>query len=334
MQPPYHHQTLDFSKHNCGLELIKNKNTMSACRILIEFEARDAAHRAAAVLEQLYEPTPDAVTIFKAGETATALESDDAGWQIEAYFQSNLSAEPIDEDALCADVAQTLGVPAHDVQIAPVPDKNWVALSQAALPPVRAGRFTIFGSHDRNRIARGPHAILIDAGEAFGTAHHATTYGCLLAIDDLARRHVISSALDLGCGSAVLAIALARSQPEAHILASDSDRQSIVVACQNIQTNRVNRQVDALVANGLDHPRLRRAQPFDVVIANILAGPLFDLAPIISPAVVSGGQLILSGILDPQAREIEARYRAFGFAIAQKRCINGWTTLTLFKATA
>lgn len=304
---------------------------MSAHRILLEFAERDAAHRAAAILEQLFEPAPDAVTVFAADPPATHLG--DARWQIEAYFSASDLDASQGGPTLSHDIASTLGLSMAEVQIAPVPDQNWVALSQAALPPVHAGRFTVFGSHDQERIAFGPNAILIDAGEAFGTAHHATTYGCLLAIDDLARKHFILTGLDLGCGSAVLAIALARTQPAAQVFASDSDRQSIRVARENIKANRVDHQVHARVASGLAHPDLRRAQPFDVVIANILADPLFDLAPSVSRAVITGGYLILSGLLDAQAPAIEARYRGFGFAIQSKRCINGWTTLTLFNTT-
>src|SRR5690349_10363147 len=135
------------------------------------FDDRAEAYAAAHALEELVEPPPEALTVFEHGP---------AGWRLEAYF-----GEEASERDLAAELAPLVSAPLPEFARETVPDLNWVAMSQAALPPVRAGRFTIHGSHDRTRVARGPNAILIDAGEAFGTAHHATTFGCLLVIDRL-----------------------------------------------------------------------------------------------------------------------------------------------------
>ena len=210
-----------------------------------------------------------------------------------------------------------------------VPDLNWVAISQAALPPVAAGRFVVHGSHDRGRVARGPTTILIDAGEAFGTAHHATTLGCLLAIDRLTRLEAFDTVLDLGCGSGVLAIAVAKALPGADIIATDMDVQSVKVAAENMRVNGVANRIATAVATGVAHPWLRQSPPFGLVVANILAGPLIRLAPALARTVARSGTLLLSGILIPQAPQVIAAYRASGFQLERHDRIVGWSTLTL-----
>lgn len=275
---------------------------------------KDAAHTLAAALQDLLDPVPDALTLFEHGQ----------GWRIDAYYPD----EPIGAD-LARRLGSVTGLAVPDVAVAPVPDENWVAISQSALPPVRAGRFTIHGSHDRGRVAHGPNAILIDAGEAFGTAHHATTSGCLAAIDRVSRRCIYRNVLDLGCGSGVLAIAVARLMPRAMILASDMDVASVLVAAGNARINGVAGTVQVLPAAGLDHPIIRHAQPFDLLIANILAGPLIGLAKTIAHSVQPGGTLLLSGLLIPQAAQVIAAYRAVGFRLDRHDRVYGWSTLEL-----
>ena len=188
---------------------------------------------------------------------------------------------------------------------------------------------TIHGSHDRDKVGHGPGAIEIDAGEAFGTAHHATTLGCLLAIDRLARRHIFNHVLDLGCGSGVLAIAAARVLPRAEIIASDIDAIATDVAAGNARINRVGRRIRFVTATGLDHPDLRAAAMFDLIIANILARPLIELAPKLRAAIAPHGRLVLSGLLVAQAAEVFANYRQAGFIMEKREDIVGWTILTL-----
>jgi ribosomal protein L11 methyltransferase len=279
------------------------------------FSDRARAYGTASALQDLLEQPPEALTVFEDGP---------ASWRIEAYF----SAEAAERD-LAADLAAVVDLPLPPFTTESIPELNWVAISQAALPPVHAGRFTVYGSHDRACIPHGPNAILIDAGEAFGTAHHATTLGCLLAIDRLARGRRFGSVLDLGCGSGVLAIATAKSLPKARIVAADMDPQSVRIATGNVRINGVSNRIAIVRAAGLEHPEFRRRTPFDLVIANILAGPLIRLAPPLARALSAKGTLVLSGILVPQAPEVIAAYGAHGFALNRHDRITGWSTLTL-----
>jgi len=283
-------------------------------KISIVVVSRDAARSIAGALQDLVDPPPHALTLF---------EDQGRGWTIEAYFD-----ETPDPTGLRLFLTDAVGFEMPGLTVSDVPALNWVALSQAALPPVHAGRFTIHGSHDRGRVPRGPGAILVDAGEAFGTAHHATTYGCLAAIDRLARSRQYRRVLDLGCGSGVLAIAVARTMPHAAILATDMDPTSVDVARSNVRQNGAPGRIQLRVATGLSHPDVRRRAPFDLLIANILAGPLITLAGGIRSAVAAGGTLLLSGILIPQAPAVIAAYRAQGFDLVRHDRITGWSTLT------
>jgi ribosomal protein L11 methyltransferase len=262
------------------------------------------------------DPALDAVTLFEDGAGA---------WRIEAYAQSRTRAE-----AAVKAMRSEVGRPLANIAVEDLPDLNWVAISQAALPPVRAGRFVVHGSHDRGRIPYGPGAILVDAGEAFGTAHHATTLGCLLAIDRLARGRTFARVLDLGCGSGVLAIAAARALPTAQVIATDSDPLAVAVARANADANGA-RRIATACALGLAHPWLRHAAPFDLIIANILAGPLRTLSGSVAKATRRGGRAVLSGILNPEAAAVVAAYTAHGFLLEQHRRLGDWSTLTLRK---
>lgn len=295
---------------------------MTIHKLTCDVADRDVARTLAGALQELVMPAPHALTLFEQPGADGAA----ATWRIEAYYD-----EAPDPAALSAELRAVAGVPVPPLAVAPVEELNWVAMSQAALPPVAAGRFTVHGSHDAGRVARGPNAILIDAGEAFGTAHHATTFGCLSAIDRLTRRRRFRKVLDLGCGSGVLAIATARMLPRARIFATDLDVQSIVVAKSNMQLNGVGGRIAALVADGLAAPELRRAGRFDLLIANILAAPLIMMARDLRRAVAPGGMLVLSGLLVHQAAEVIAAYVAAGFQLTEHRRIHGWSTLTLVR---
>lgn len=293
-----------------------NSRTAAQRKIVIDIARRGDARSYAGALTDLLMPAPDALTLFEQGTT----------WRIEAYY------DPLpDPVALSTELGAVCGLPAPAIRIEDVPQENWVLLSQAALPPVIAGRFTVHGSHDRHRVPRGPNSILIDAGEAFGTAHHATTQGCLAAIDRLTRRHAFANVLDLGCGSGVLAIAAARALPHARIIASDLDAQSVVVARGNMRDNGVEARIQCVTAAGLNHPALRSRVPFDLIIANILAAPLIKLAPKLAAACRPGGHVVLSGLLVPQAAEVSAAYVVSGFEVERHDRITGWSTLTLVK---
>lgn len=284
-------------------------------RVRITVDDTSAARTVAALIEESVTHTPLAVSLF---------EAPGDGWVVDAYFEDEIDA------AVIADIidAGTDIRSAHIVAEA-VPDENWVAVSQAGLPPVEAGRFVIHGSHDRAIGRQRRNAIEIDAGEAFGTAHHATTLGCLLAIDGLTRRRHFARVLDLGCGSGVLAIAAARVLPKAALVASDVDPEAVRVAAENVRKNALAGRIGLVAAIGLDHPVIRRRAPFDLVIANILAEPLIGLAQRLAGVVAPRGIIVLSGILQAQSAAVLAAYGAAGFARCRIDRLNGWVVLTL-----
>jgi ribosomal protein L11 methyltransferase len=277
--------------------------------------AADAAGQVAAALVELIEPAADAVARFATAD----------GWYVEAYY-----ADPPDPAALSAELAALLGIAPPVVTAERVANENWVAISQAALPPVVSGRFVVHGSHDRGAVPRGPNAIEIDAGEAFGTAHHATTASCLLVIDRLARRSTFRRVLDLGCGSGVLAIAAARVWPRAKIDALDTDPAAVAVARANVRGNGASSVHVARTKGALRRIREPRNR-YDLIVANILAGPLIALAPAIARAVHTDGTLVLSGILESEAREVRNTYLSHGFIVSAQLLSAGWATLTLIR---
>ncbi len=208
-----------------------------------------------------------------------------------------------------------------------LPDEDWVSLSQSGLPPVRAGRFFIYGEHDADKIPKdAEHPIRIEAGMAFGTGHHGTTKGCLLMLDDMiSRGDAPRRILDLGCGAGILAIAAAKGLNKA-VIATDIDPDAKSVTEVNAKQNGVSQLIDAHVADGFDSPVLKD-QSFDLIFANILAGPLMGLAPDIANALAPGGQVVLSGILDELADDVSAAFGAQGLSISPQPSLSGWTSL-------
>jgi ribosomal protein L11 methyltransferase len=213
------------------------------------------------------------------------------------------------------------------LRIEPLPQKNWVAEAESLRGPVRAGRFLVHGRHDRDKVTAGRFTLEIDAGLAFGTAHHATTRGCLIALDRLLKWEHPRRVLDIGTGTGILAIAAARAL-NANVVASDMDAIAVAVAADNARMNGVQSRVIVIEAEGLAHPALRRAKA-DLLFANILLRPLLDLAPAFSRALSPGGICVLSGLLEPQARQVEARFRDFGFSLESRILLDGWATLLL-----
>jgi ribosomal protein L11 methyltransferase len=285
-------------------------------KITVAVSERALAHTLSAAFTDLLHPAPEAVTLFEDG----------SGWRIDAYYPG-----PLDVQDLAQQLSDLSGTSPPPLAVTAVPDANWVAISQDALPPVAAGRFTVYGRHDRRRVARSPYSIEIEAGEAFGTAHHATTQGCLEALCSLARRQAFNRVLDLGCGSGVLAIAAARSLPRASVTATDHDSVAIEVASANARINGVQSRVLFAVAHGLAHPKARQRAAYDLVLANILAAPLIALAPAMARAVAPSGLAVLSGLLIPEAPAVIAAYRCAGFQLVAHRRAAGWSTLTLLR---
>lgn len=209
-----------------------------------------------------------------------------------------------------------------------LPDVDWVTRSLEGLKPVRAGRFFVHGAHDRDQRQEGDIAIEIEAGLAFGTGHHGTTAGCLEMLESVVAAEQPKNALDLGTGSAVLAIALARIA-DIPVLATDIDPVAVEVAAANTALNGVSERVETVTATGFDHPVFAQRGPFDLIVANILAGPLIEIAPDMAAHAKEGGSLILSGILDRQEQAVVAAYLAAGFRHVRTTHLDGWVTIHL-----
>jgi ribosomal protein L11 methyltransferase len=209
-----------------------------------------------------------------------------------------------------------------------LPDIDWVARSLEGLKPVRAGRFFVHGAHDRDQIRPGDIAIEIEAGLAFGTGHHGTTAGCLEVLESVVEAEHPQNALDLGTGSAVLAIALAKLAA-IPVLATDIDPVATEVATANVKLNDASDLVETTTATGFDHPVFAERGPFALIVANILAGPLMDIAPDMAAHLQPGGSLVLSGILDRQHDAVLAAYTAQGFRHIRTLHLEGWVTIHL-----
>jgi ribosomal protein L11 methyltransferase len=217
-----------------------------------------------------------------------------------------------------------------EVHVALLPDQDWIRLSQEGLPPVRAGRFFVYGAHDAGEVPPGIIAIRIEAGMAFGTGHHETTALCLGALSVLARRRRFANVLDLGCGTGVLAIGAAKLWRK-RVLAADIDMTAVAIAHDNAIANNEGPLVRTVMADGMVNPELRRAAPFDLILANILAAPLTMLAPQISQALATHGVAVLSGLLMWQENLVLGYYRPHGLVLRERRRAGVWSALVLEK---
>ena len=267
------------------------------------------AEAIAGLLTEVLDPAP-AVSISEKGVLRL----------VEAYFVERPDMEML--------AALSSEVTVENWQLHEVEEENWVEKSQRGLHPVRAGRFLIHGSHDRDAGRGRLYAIEIDAGRAFGTAHHGTTRGCLLAIDRLSKRRQWRRVLDVGTGSGVLAIAAAKVGAS-QVLASDIDPIAVGVAEENVRHNGMAGRVRCVAAPGVHSRAIQGEAPFELITANILAPPLIALAPRLVRLAVPGGHIVLSGLLDTQAREVSATYLRLGLAIETRISLEGWTTLIL-----
>lgn len=253
-------------------------------------------------------------------------------WRLDAYFD----AEP-DKDTLTLLRSLVPSAAKAKPAVEKLPEEDWVTLSQQGLEPIRAGRFFIHTPAHRDAVPPDAVALEIDAGRAFGTGQHETTTGCLLALDRLKRTGVsFGNIVDVGTGTGLLAFAALRLWPAARIAASDIDPVSIEVTEENAAINaiplgRARGRVELAVAPGLEHVRLKARAPYDLVIANILAGPLIDLAPSLAGALEPGGRLILAGLLDHQAEKVAAAYRREGMMTSFRITRGDWPTLVMRK---
>ncbi|CUI00539.1 50S ribosomal protein L11 methyltransferase [Leisingera aquaemixtae] len=262
-------------------------------------------------------PEPTGIGVFE-------VEDGSGLWEVGGYF-----TEAPDEAGLALLAAM------HDAKpfvVSEVPETDWVAHVRRELAPVEAGRFFVYGSHDADKLPAGRIPLLIEAAMAFGTGHHGTTLGCLKALDHLLDQGFRGEKVaDIGCGTAVLAMAAARVWDGA-ILASDIDEVAVDVAEANLKANGMEGQVICLEAAGFDHPDLQAQAPYDLIFANILKGPLVALAPDLAANLRPGGYAILSGILNEQADGVVAVYAQNGVDLERRDEIGEWTTLLLRKA--
>lgn len=260
------------------------------------------------------EPAPTGVGVFE-------VEDGKGIWEVGGYF---LDA-PDDIDLALLSAAFGAG----PFVVSEVPDQDWVAKVRRELPPVEAGRFFVYGSHDAALLPEGRIGLLIEAAMAFGTGHHGTTLGCLRAYDRLLDDgQRFDNVLDLGCGTAVLAMSAAR-MGAAHVLASDIDPVAVEVALANVKANGLVGRVACVESIGFDSPFLRAGAPFDLIFANILKGPLIELAPDMAAHLAPGGRAILSGLLVEQADEIVEVYQGQGLALETREDLGEWSALTL-----
>ena len=280
---------------------------------LSQADGRDAAEDLAEACDDL---TPEPV-----GSGVFEIEDGSDRWEVGVYF-----TDPPDEIALALLAA------AHGAQpfaVSKLPEVDWVAHVRRELSPVVAGRFFVHGSHDAQRIPEGAEALCIEAAMAFGTGHHDTTKGCLLAFDRLLDAgEVPHRVADIGCGTAVLAMAAARTI-HGVVVASDIDPVAVETAQANVLANGLDGRVECVLAEGFHHPMLDGAAPYDLVFANILKQPLIDIAPDMARHLAPGGRAILSGILIAQADEVAAAYAASGMGVERRDDIGEWSTLVV-----
>ncbi|WP_299850415.1 50S ribosomal protein L11 methyltransferase [uncultured Roseovarius sp.] len=282
---------------------------------LTTLTGKDAAEALAEALEAL-SPEPTGVGVFE-------MEDGSGLWEVGGYFDA-----PPDEAGLAL-LATLHG--ARPFAVSELPETDWVSKVRRELVPVEAGRFFVYGSHDADKVPEGCEPLLIEAAMAFGTGHHGTTLGCLRALDRLiSDGFEAQSVLDLGCGTAVLAMAAARIW-DGTVVASDIDAVAVDVAAANVTANGLEGRVLCLEAEGLDHPKLVESGPYDLIFANILKGPLIALADDITSSLRAGGKVILSGILNEQADEVIGVYTQAGNSLVARDEIGDWTTTTLAK---
>ena len=285
--------------------------TFSALTTLV---GEDAANALAAAIEKLT-PAPVGVGVFE-------IEDDSGLWEVGAYFLEAPNAVLLDVFATAFGAAP--------FALSEIPEIDWVAKVRRELSPVDAGRFFVYGSHDADKVPAGRVPLQIEATVAFGTGHHGTTLGCLRAFDRLATQGFKPARVaDIGCGTAVLAMAAASILPESLVIASDIDQVAVDVALANVAINGLDGRLECYEAAGFAHPRLAEAAPFDLVFANILKGPLVELAPPMAAHVAKGGIAILSGLLVVQAEAIIEAYVVSGFSLMAREDIGEWSTLVL-----
>ena len=282
---------------------------------LTTLEGKDAANDLGVALENLDSP-PYGIGVFE-------IEDGSGLYEVGAYFID----APNEIELLIISTAYS----AKPFVVSEVPDKDWVAEVRRELAPVEAGDFFVYGSHDSDKVPANCKPLLIEAAMAFGTGHHGTTKGCLTALDNLFKSGFIgTNVVDIGCGTAVLAMGAALCWP-GKVLASDIDEIATETSKANAHANGLGDRIKIITCAGFDHPDLNASAPYDLILANILKGPLVALAPDMSKNSILGGYIILSGLLNTQADAVIDAYSDESFELVDHIKITEWSILTLRK---
>jgi len=286
----------------------------------------------APVFEAAFEGLSDVVSMY---EDPDAKDQDGAPWWVEGLFAE---APPKAEIAArLALIAQSSGLPEPELIIARIPSKDWLTENVASFKPLTAGRYYVHGDHIPGPYPAGKVRLCVNAATAFGSGEHASTYGCLQALDRLARRHAVGArlarsgkpaALDMGCGSGILALAMAKTWP-VQVLAADIDPEAVRVTRYNTHLNGLSSRVRALLTDGCAAADVRRHGPYALITANILARPLCHMARDLACLVAPGGHLILAGLLQRQEAMVLAAYRAQGLRLVHRIVRKPWSILVL-----
>jgi ribosomal protein L11 methyltransferase len=273
---------------------------------------------AAEYFSEAFEPLCAAVASFEIPDSQL--------WRIEGYA-AEIPAHA-DLAAAVAIAAARASVPEPEFSCVQLPAIDWITENQRSFQPLRAGRYFIQPSHFDGTVPHGAIGLTLDAGAAFGTGEHATTKSCLLALDWLARWRQFTNPLDLGCGSGVLALAIAATWRRP-VLAADIDPQAVAVARENAQVNRLAAFTRIQCSNGFSDRAVRQAGPYDLIAANILAKPLVAMSRLLSHQLVPGGMVVLSGLLADQENAVRNAYRRQGLTLVRRIPVDGWHTLIM-----
>jgi ribosomal protein L11 methyltransferase len=276
------------------------------------------------VFEEVFERHAEAVTMFM--EDRSGISDGECDWFLEGFSRTPPERAAI-VSALSA-VAAANGIDVPPLGIEMLPNVDWVLENLRDFPPIAAGRFFVHGSHWDGKPPVGSIGIEIDAGTAFGSGEHATTRGCLLALDSLVKKHRRRAVLDLGSGSGILGIAAAKCWASM-VVCTDIDPSAVKVLAGNAANNGVARFVTAVVSDGYRNPVVGRGKPYDLIFSNILARPLCRFAPDLATHLAPGGLAILSGLLERQERMVMANHERQGLTLKQRIVIDGWATLVI-----
>lgn len=296
---------------------VKKRGDGAMSETILKASLRLAAGEVHAILECLQETIDENAIGLLAFEDPGGLS-----WTVE------LVGREVPTAAALESLAAAAGVTLRMLTIAPLPAVDWVKRSLEGLPPIRAGRFFVSGAHDAARAPPGARRLQIEAGQAFGTGSHPTTRGVLLLLDRLARARRLRRALDLGSGSGILTFALARLAP-VPAQGVDIDPIAVATAQANARANALHPRVRFAVSDGLRHPAVRTGEPYDLILANILAGPLVKLALPVRRALADNGAVILSGLLADQVPLVRAAYATVGLRLVRTLTLEGWASLLL-----